>query len=182
MALKSTIHKIDLTITDMDRNYFESHALTVARHPSESDDRMMIRILAFAANANEDLSFGAGVSTDDQPDIWEKSPSGEIMHWIDLGCPDPRRVRKACGRARLVTLYCYGGNKATMWWEQNKQTLSRSRNLRVLEIGFDDAIALGKLAERALGLQCTIEDGEIWLIKGEETLNVVPRVLLDPSA
>lgn len=182
MALKSTIHKIELTISDMTRGYFDHHALTVARHPSESDERMMLRILAFALNASEDLTFGAGVSTEDEPDLWQKSLSGEILHWIDLGRPDPRRLRRACGRAEKVTLYSHGGNKATVWWAQNGDTVSRSRNLSVFEIGFDEAIALGKLAARDLSIQCTIEDGEVWILKDEETVRIAPKLLLERTS
>ena len=103
MALSATIFKIDLNIADMDRNYYADHRLVIARHPSETDERMMVRVLAFACHASDSLQFTRGLSSDeDEPDIWDKDLTGNIETWIDVGQPDPKRVRKACGRARQV--------------------------------------------------------------------------------
>ena len=99
MALKATIFKADLHIADMARNYYAEHALTVARHPSETDERMMARILAFALNADERLAFGKGLSDADEPDLWQKDLTGAIEHWIEVGQPDEKRLLRACGRA-----------------------------------------------------------------------------------
>ena len=99
MALSATICKADLNIVDMDRHYYQQHSLTVAQHPSENDERLMIRLLAFALHADEFLSFTKGLSTDDEPDLWQKSLSGEIELWIELGLPSEKRLKKACGRA-----------------------------------------------------------------------------------
>ncbi len=118
MALKATIFKADLQIADMDRRYYGDHTLTIARHPSETDERMMVRLLAFAMHADEALSFGRGLSTDDEPDLWRKDLTGTIEIWIDVGLPDEKRVRRACGRARQVFVYSYGGRGAELWWDQ----------------------------------------------------------------
>src|SRR5512147_3279852 len=105
MALKSTIFKAELQISDMDRNYYGSHSLTIARHPSETDERMMVRLLAFALHANEGLAFGRGLSTDDEPDLWQRDLTGAIRLWIDVGLPDEKLLRRACGRADEVVVY-----------------------------------------------------------------------------
>src|SRR4029079_1068020 len=134
VAVKATIFKVDLEIADMDRGYYASHALTIARHPSETSERMMIRVLAFARSAHERLEFGAGISTADQPDLWRRSLVGDIGEWIELGQPDPRRIHKACGRADRVLVYLYGGMKAATWWEQERAGLERHSNLVVIEV------------------------------------------------
>src|SRR5258708_39391271 len=110
MALKATIFKAELHIADMERGYYQDHSLTVARHPSETDERMMVRLLAFALNADATLAFGAGLSTDDEPDLWRKDLTGSIETWIDVGLPDEKRIRKACGRAAEVLVYSYVGH------------------------------------------------------------------------
>src|SRR5260221_12973898 len=134
MALKATIFKAELHIADMERGYYHDHALIVARHPSETDERMMVRLLAFALNADETLAFGAGLSTDDEPDLWRKDLTGSIKTWIDVGLPDEKRVRKACGRADEVFVYSYGGHAAQLWWQQVGDKLARSHKLTVIDL------------------------------------------------
>ena len=172
MALKSTIFKADLQIADMDRHYYEPHSLTLARHPSETDERMMVRLLAFALHADEALSFTKGLSTDDEPDLWLKDLSGEIDLWIDIGQPDEKRIRKACGRARQVAIYCYSSRSAAIWWEQNSSKLQRFDNLRVINVQNDASKQLAKLAQRNMQLQCTVQDGQVWLGNDTETVQV----------
>ncbi len=176
MALKATIFKVDLGVADMDRGHYGSYALTVARHPSETDERMMIRILAFAFAAEEGLEFGGGVSTPDEPDLWRRSLTGEIEEWIDLGQPDPRRIQKACGRSRHVTVWCYGGPKAATWWQQQKDGLARHDNLCVLHVPAAQSAALAKLAGRGITLQCNIQDGEVWVMRDALSVHATPEV------
>ena len=163
MALKATIFKADLNIADMDRHYYRDHALTIAQHPSETDERMMVRLAAFALHAHEDLAFGKGLSTDDEPDLWQKDLTGAIDLWIDVGQPDEKDIRKACGRAKQVIIYSYGGRNADLWWEQNRGKLERIKNLSVINLPAATSQALAKLAQRTMRLQCTIQDGEVWL-------------------
>jgi uncharacterized protein YaeQ len=172
MALKATIFKADLQIADMDRNYYQPHSLTLARHPSETDERMMVRLLAFALHADEALSFTKGLSTDDEPDLWRKELSGEIDLWIDIGQPDEKRIRKACGRAKQVVVYCYSSRSAAIWWEQNSGKLQRFENLKVINIQNDASKQLAALAQRNMQLQCTIQDGQVWLGDDVESLQV----------
>lgn len=163
MALKATIHKAELHISDMDRHYYQSHALTIARHPSETDERMMLRLLAFALHASDSLQFGKGISTEDEPDLWQKSLSDEIELWIDLGNPDDKRLRKACGRAKQVVVYTYQSRSAAVWWQQMQEVIKRFDNLTVWHLDSEIVEALGKLAERTMDLQCLIQDGQITL-------------------
>lgn len=162
MALKATIFKADLQIADMDRHYYHDHALTIARHPSETDERMMVRLLAFACHANDALGFGKGLFDIDEPDLWQKDLTGALDLWIEVGQPDEKRILKACGRAAQVVVYSYGSNSA-IWWNQVANKLGRAQNLTVLGLPAATAQLLGKLAQRSMQLQCSIEDGEIWL-------------------
>ena len=177
MAQKATIFKAELQITDMDRHYYQDHQLTIARHPSENDERMMVRLLAFALNASDSLQFTKGLSTEDEPDIWRKSLSGEIELWIDLGHPDEKRLRKACGRAKRVIIYNYQERSGDTWWEQHVNRLTRFDNLSVFS--FDDATvtALGEMAQRSMRLQCTIQDGQALLTNGEQSIEISPKIL-----
>jgi len=161
MAQNATIHKVELSISDMDRHYYETHKLTIAKHPSETDERMMLRILAFALNAHEQLEMTRGLSTDDEPDIWQKSLSGELDVWVTLGLPSDKVVRQSCARAGRVILYPYGGRTAEIWWDKIKGSAARFDNLQV--IGFSEAEtgALAELASRAMKIQVNIQDGEV---------------------
>jgi uncharacterized protein YaeQ len=163
MALKATIFKTELQIADMDRGYYASHALTLARHPSETDERLLIRVLAFCRHAHEELNFTRGLSTDDEPDLWQRDLAGIIGIWIDIGQPDEKRIRKACGRAAQVCIYCYSGYSAELWWQKIRDRLERFDNLTVINIETAADQSLARLAQRNMQLQCTIQDGQIWL-------------------
>ncbi len=178
MALKATIFKVDLAVADMDRGYYGDHALTIARHPSETNERMMIRVLAFALSAGDGLEFGGGVSTPDEPDLWRRNLRGDVEEWIELGQPDPRRIRKACGRADRVRLYLYGGMKASTWWEQERDGLLRHDNLSVALLAPEETAALSELSDRGVSIQCNIQDGEVWMIGASSTAHITPVRLL----
>ena len=182
MALKATICKAVLQIADMDRNYYHDHALTIARHPSETDERMMVRILAFALHASDTLSFGKGLSTDDEPDLWQKDLTGSIQLWIDAGLPDDKRVRRACGRANEVFVYAYGGHGASLWWERIAGDLERTQNLTVKIFAQSSTRALAALASRNMQLNCTIQDEQIWLADEKETVQVEMTAVRTPAA
>ncbi len=179
MALKSTISKVRLNVSDLDSDRYGDFNLAVARHPSETEARMMLRIVAFALNASERLEFGRGISTDDEPDLWLKDLTGEIELWVDLGTPDPDRLRKACGRARRVVLYAYGERSVSVWWEKHATALERFRNLAVYKISDVDRDALAALASANMNLQCTISGGEVWLTDETRTVEVRPVLLRD---
>ena len=178
MALKSTIFKAELQVSDLDRGHFATHALTVARHPSETDERMMVRLLAFALDAHERLEFGRGLSSEGEADLALADLTGAIELWIDVGLPDERAVRKASGRARQVKVYLYGGRAASLWWRQNEAALSRLENVRVLEIPEEVSRSLAATAQRTMRVDCTIQDGEVWWSHpGGETLHFRPQAL-----
>ena len=182
MALKATIFKAALQIADMDRNYYHDHALTIARHPSETDERMMVRVLAFALHADALLTFGRGLSTDDEPDLWRKDLTGVIDEWIDVGQPDEKRIRKACGRAAQVYVYSYGGQRADLWWKQAGDKLERTRNLTVRKLGLASGRHLAALARPNMQIHCTIQDGEIWFADEERRAQIEIETVRVPLA
>lgn len=177
MALKATIFKADLNIADMDRHYYHDHALTIAQHASETEERMMVRLFAFALHAHENLVFGKGLSTEDEPDVWLKDLTGAIDLWIDVGLPDEKRLRKAAGRAKQVVVYSYGGRGADLWWEQNRRAFERIKNLSVINLPTETSLALANMAQRTMQLQCTIQDGQIWLADNNNRIELSLTVL-----
>lgn len=181
MAIKSTIFKAELQIANMDRNYYHDHALTIAQHPSETDERMMVRLLAFALHADEALSFGKGLSADDEPDLWKKDLTGTIELWIDVGLPDEKLIRKACGRARQVVVYTYGGRGADIWWNQNSSKLERLNNLTVINLPETTSQGLATLVQRTMQLQMTVQDEEIWISDDKVRIQVEPAKRKSPS-
>lgn len=176
MALKSTIFRIGLQVSDMDRGHFATHELRLARHPSETDERMMVRLLAFALNADERLEFGPGIGADGEPDLVLKDLTGAIEHWIDVGLPDEREVRKASGRAGAVVVYIYGRG-ADIWWRDNQGALARLANVRVVEFSRSLTQALAKAANRNMDLSVTIQDGQFWIDAGDLHLQSAPVAL-----
>ena len=176
MAIKATIFKADIQIADMDRHYYQSHLLTIARHPSETDERMMVRLLAFARHAHEALSFAKGLSDAEEPDLWQKDLTGAIELWIDVGQPDDRRILKACGRAGHVKIYSYSSNSA-IWWNQIGSRVDRARHLEVINLSVATSTAMSKLAQRNMELQYTMQDGEIWVSGNGETLQIDLTIL-----
>ncbi len=182
MAIKATIFKANLQIADMERHYYQDHALTLARHPSETDERMMVRLLAFALHAHEYLEFGQGMTADDEADLWQKDLTGSIELWIDVGIPDEKLIRKACGRANKVIVYAYGGRVADMWFAQNSSQFERLTNLTIINLPVASTRAIAKLAQRNMQLQCTIQDGQVWLSDGKESVQVERVRLKEPSS
>ena len=166
MALKSTVFKAHLQIADMDRSLYADHALTLARHPSENDERMMVRLLAFALATPADtlkgaLEFTAGLSDADAPDLWQRDLTGDILQWVEIGQPDDRRLAKACGRAELVRVWCFS-HAAPIWWQGMENKVARLANLEVWQVPSEASKELALLAERSMKLQVTVQEGQIW--------------------
>lgn len=178
MALKSTVFKVDLQLADLDRHHYADYPLTIARHPSETDERMMIRLLAFALFASERLRFGRGLSDEDEPALVEDDLTGRITHWIEVGLPDERRITRACGRADRVSIVAYGGNAARMWWQGIENRLGRQKKLRVLALDPEESQAMAAMAARTMRLSATIQDGTLLFGDGASALNLHPRALL----
>lgn len=176
MALKSTVVKVELQVTDLDRHYYASHALTLAQHPSETDVRLLVRLLAFALHADERLEFGRGLSDEDEPALWRHDYTGAVEQWIELGQPDEARLRKAAGRAREVVVVAYGGNAVDVWWARNASALLRLANLRVLEFDTRELDQALPLLVRGARLTAMIQDGELQLMDAERSVTLRPRV------
>lgn len=172
MALKSTIFKAEVQIADMERGYYHNHSLTIARHPSENDERMMARILAFALHADEALVFGDSIGNEDEPSLWQKDLTGSIRVWIDLGQPDDKRIRRACGRAEQVFIYTYGGHGIDVWWGQVRNNLERFGNLTVIALPSPELSALAGMAKRSMKLQFTIQERQVWVTEDTETVHL----------
>jgi len=150
----------------MNTHYYQDHDLTVAQHPSETDFRFMIRLLTFMLNADENLHFTKGLSTGDEPELWQKSLTGDIELWIELGQPDEKRLRKACGLAKKVIVYTYHQGKANVWWQQQKEKFARFKNLNIIHIQVE---GIETMVKRTMDLQCTIQDAEIYVNDGDSS-------------
>ncbi|MEO6958867.1 MAG: YaeQ family protein [Burkholderiaceae bacterium] len=172
MALRATIFKLDLHVADMDRNYYNSHVLTLARHPSETDERMMLRVLAFALYADENLAFTRGLGTTEEPSLWKKDLTGSILTWIELGHPDERRLLQASGKSRQVVVLCYGGQASQVWWNGVQARLSRVKNLGVLSVSPVAAKALARMSQRSMDLHVSIEEGTALVSSSDDSVRV----------
>ncbi|MCH8536431.1 MAG: YaeQ family protein [Alkalimonas sp.] len=178
MALKATVFKVQLNIADMDRGYYADHSLTLAQHPSETNVRMMVRLLAFALNATDSLAFTKGLSSEeDEPELWDRSLSGEINLWVEFGQPDEKWLRKSCGRSKQVRLYCYGGRSTAVWWQQQAANLQRYQNLAVWEFAEAEVQQLAAMVQRSMELQCTITEGQVWLSDQQHNVHLQPICL-----
>lgn len=162
MAKNSTIYKANLSISDIERDYYNDHQLTLACHPSETTERMMMRILAFALNADERLVPAAGMSDADEPDLWLKDLTGAIDLWIEVGQPDERRILKACGRSRHVKIYSYG-TKPDLWFNSIELKTAKTKNLSIFSINPESSRILASFAERNMDLQISIDADELWI-------------------
>lgn len=175
MALKSTIYKADINIADMDRNYYAAHSLTLARHPSETDERLMVRLVAFVLFANEALTFGKGLSEEDAPDLWQKDLTDAIALWIDVGLPSERDIKKACGKSNQVAVLLYGGRVAEMWWTQNSKALLKLNNLCVINL--PETAGLTDICTRNMQLSCNIQDQQLFISHENGHLEVTPVLI-----
>lgn len=185
MALKSTIYKAALQIADMDRALYADHTLTLALHPSETEERLMVRLLAFALQVPASdhggaLQFARGLSDGDEPDLWQHDLTGQLLHWMEVGQPDERRLAKACGRARRVTVYCYG-SASPIWWAGLQPKVARLSNLCVWQLPAAQAQALAAMARRSMQLQITVQEGHVWVGSDRESVEVQPQALQVPA-
>lgn len=177
MALRATVYKVELQVNDLNRQVFDSFSLSLACHPSETTERMMVRLLAFAFNAGEGMAFGRGLSSEDEATLWQHDLTGALQLWVEVGLPDERLLRRASARADHVQLFTYGGRSAGVWWQHNKDALSRLHNLTVFDLDPESTESLGKLAQRNMQVQVTVQDEEIWFSSGDQTLQIRPVVL-----
>jgi uncharacterized protein YaeQ len=181
MALKATIYKANVQLADMDRNIYGDHGLTLARHPSETDERMMIRLLAFALNVPADtnqgaLEFAKDLWDTDEPALWHRDLTGQIEHWIDVGQPDDKRLMRAAPRSERVSAYSFSAS-TPVWWSGIATKITRLNNLAVWQVPADQSQALAALAQRTMQLQVTVQDGVVWVGDGARSVEITPQQL-----
>ena len=174
MVANAIIHKALLNIANMDQHYYEEHNLTLAQHPSENNLRLMIRLIAFILNANDTLTFCKGISQDDEPDLWQKSLSGDIEMWIDLGQPDEKRIKKACGRSQKVIIYTFKESLSSVWFKQIENSLIRFKNLQIIHLNIDGDIEL--LHNRSMNIQCNTLDNELTLSNDDTSVVITQDI------
>lgn len=179
MALGATIYKTEINVADTDRHYYGSHSLTVARHPSEKTERMMVRLIAFAHNAHEDLLFTKGISTVDEPDIWLKDLTGAVQQWIEIGQPTETRLLKACGRAEQVIVYCHNGHTSRLWWEAASSKLERMSNLKVICLPVEGVRELANDVKRNMTLHVNIQEQELFIANDTRQVSLMPALWRD---
>ena len=180
MAANATIYKAELQVTDLDRHYYASHNLTLAQHPSETDERLMVRLLAFALYADERLEFGRGISDEDEPALWKRDYTGAVELWIELGHPDESRIKKASGRAQQVVVVNYGGRASDIWWDKIASSLTRLKNVTVIDLPAEVVDALPAIGERGMRLNALMQDGELQLMGERGSTSVRPTVRMAP--
>ncbi|HBI11884.1 MAG TPA: hypothetical protein DDY57_17500 [Franconibacter pulveris] len=163
MALKATIYKAAVNVADLDRQQFLETSLTLACHPSETQERMMLRLLAWIIHADERLQFTRGLCADDEPEIWLRNDHMGIELWVELGLPDERRLRKAVNQSSEVVLFTYNDRAAQVWWQQNQDKLRQYKNLAIWYINDEQLAKVSELADRTMSLQATLQEGIIWL-------------------
>ncbi|WJV63601.1 YaeQ family protein [Pectobacteriaceae bacterium CE70] len=172
MALKATVYKAAINIADMDRQFFHNASLTIAQHPSETDQRMMLRLLAWICHADDNLRFTRGLSADDEPEIWQHSDSQQLELWVELGLPDERRLKKACSLSPHVVLYAYGERAAQVWWQNMAEKVVAFKNLTIRFLDDQQLNQLAGLVQRNMSLQATLQEGIIWLSDNDNNLEL----------
>ncbi|AVY96229.1 hypothetical protein DAI21_00285 [Lelliottia sp. WB101] len=181
MALKATIYKAVVNVADLDRNQFLDASLTLARHPSETQERMMLRLLAWIKYANERLQFTRGLSAEEEPEAWLRNDHMGIDLWIELGLPDERRMKKACTQAAEVAIFAYNQRAAEIWWQQNQRKCAQYSHLSVWYLDDEQLAQLTAFATRTMALQATIQDGAIWLSDAQNNLEIHLTAWQSPS-
>lgn len=176
MALKATIYKADLQIADMNRHYYETHSQTIARHPSETEERVIARVLMFALYATESMSFTKGLFEVDEPDVWDKDLTDAIQLWVDVGQPDETRIKKASNRSKKVVVLSYNSS-TDVWWKGLESKISRLDNVTVLQLLPETSAALTALVTRSMRISFTIQDDEILVSTDEGSVDVKLVVL-----
>ena len=181
MALKSTIFRANLNVSDLDRGHFAEYPLTIARHPSETDERMLMRVLAYALYTPADdhggaLELAKSLWDPDEPDLWQRNLVGEVVHWIEVGQPDDRRLMKASSRAEQVTVYSYASS-TPVWWAGLQGKLNRAPKVAVWQVDPEASQALAALVARTVQWQVTIQDGTVWVSDTVHSVEITPKLL-----
>jgi uncharacterized protein YaeQ len=181
MAPRATVFKAKVSLADMDRSYYADHELVLAMHPSENEERLMLRLAAFCWHASDSLAFANGLVDPDEPELWQKTLTGELEHWIDLGQPDEKTILRACGKSRQVTLYHSRTNPA-LWWDAVAAKVAKANNLAVYNVDPVQVSALAQLTDKSMDLSVTIQDGEMWIRGDQGEALITRRSLSEPSS
>lgn len=172
MALGASIYKAAVNVSNLNTHFYDNTSLTLAKHPSESELRMMYRLCAFLYSSNFDLSFTKGLSSTDEPEMWQLSASGEIIEWIELGLPDIKRVRQACGKSNRVTIFTYHKNKTEDWFKKLEKDFLQLDKLSIVQILVDDENLLEELCQKNMTIDCMIEDSTMYLSSDESRVTL----------
>jgi len=170
MALKPTIYKLKIVLSDIDRNYYETLKLTIAQHPSETLERMMVRVLSFCINAQENLAFTKGLSAPDEPDIWARTLDDRVLLWIDVGEPTVDRIKKATRIAETVKVYSFN-SKSNIWWKQEREKFSDLTAL-IFRFHWESAQALAALVQRTMDFSITISGNSAFVATEKDQFEV----------
>lgn len=171
MAEKPTIHKLNLTLSNMDSHVYGDYNLTIALHPSETVERMMVRILAFCFRAGDNLSFTRGLSATDEPDLWQIHDNGTILEWIEVGQPSPERLKKGASQSAAVKVFSYGRG-LDVWWKANGSAINALPKVEIHYFSADDLQALSALADKSMSLTVTITESIAYVANATESVTV----------
>ncbi len=169
MAKSASIHRASVNLSNVDRNHYAQFSTTLARHPSETAERMVGRLIAYALSYEEGMTFGRGVSHVEEADVWVKTPDDRVSLWVEVGLPDPERLVKASRHSERVVLYAFGPT-LRRWVDQNMDRLQQLENLSVYGLDFDFIKTLAQLTERNMDWVLTLMEGRIFLCTGDRTL------------
>lgn len=172
MALGSSIHKVTVDLSDIDNNKYIDFSLTLALHPSETEERMMIRLLAFMFAHDENLEFSDGLNNPDLPDIWQKNLMGDVEHWIDVGQPDEKRMRKASGRSEQVSVFTFNSYKSEFWLEKISPKIKKNKKISIYTLQVFGDLKLESLVKRTMKFNCLIEDKTIFISDQEHRIEI----------
>ncbi|WP_150149066.1 YaeQ family protein [Candidatus Enterovibrio altilux] len=176
MVLKATVYKASLSVADMNRQVYLNHSVTLAKHPPETEQHLMLRLIAWTLYADERLQFTKSICDKSKPELWIQNYSNEIELWVTLGLPDSKRIKKACSQAKQVILFTYGDDAAATWRSQLLNKLHPFKNLTVINIMDKVLLAAAAFSNRNMVIQATIEDGQVWFSVGETVLLIQPDI------
>jgi uncharacterized protein YaeQ len=182
MALPSTVYRASVQLSDLDRQVYEQLQTTIARHPSETAERLVARLLAYALCYQEDLVFTKGVGSGDEPDLWSIGPDGRVKLWIEVGLPDPDRLAKSCRHVERGILLASGpAQTKSRWLTQNLTKLSASPNLTIVSVDYEFLGQLVANLQRVITWSLTVTEGALYLTVGDQTLETTPELLSGPA-
>lgn len=178
MAIGATIFKVNLNLSNLNSHYYDDFNLTIAKHPSENDERMMYRIIAFLFCAHQDLELTKGLSSTEEPDLWQRDITGRIIHWIELGLPDERRIKQACGKSDNVTIFTYHENKTQEWITKISASFKNNDKVKIYHINTLKGPQIESLIKKSMRLSALIEENILYLSDDDDRIGIEFKELL----